>query len=537
MTEFSNIQLLLMHRLLALLLLAASAAADAADTFAFSNDPGPYPVGVQVKAQYDYARVYRSTFDLVTGQPQTHERARPIQAITWYPAEAKGKPLAWRDYMATRATEDAPWLSPAEAQRATEVDIAGNTAGLPPAVAKQMLAQPMWASKDARAADGKFPVVIYAPSFSASATENVDLCEYLASHGYIVISSRSMGPRSKAMTLDLEGLEAQAGDIAFLIGRAHAIPQADLSRIAVVGFSWGGLSNVLAAARDDRIRALVSLDGSVRSHTQFVDGGKDAARYATPARLAVPMLFVGRGPDSIEDLVKEKKKFDYSLLNQMTYADMTIVTMRPMVHVDFAADGLRFANDKRFGEYSRDEVSVAHSWTARYVERFLDAYLKNDAQAMAFLENRPSANKAPAHMLSVERRKGGGTPPTLEAFVRALQTGGYEHTQEVYDRMHAANPEFTVEPVWCNLYGYELLRSGRTKESVPIFRLGTKLAPDWASIADSLAEAYEAVGERQLAVDEYRRALAIDPSIGHSIERLKALGADPQPGPVKAAGG
>jgi dienelactone hydrolase len=525
-----------MHKLLALLLLAASgaAAAGGAGPFVFSNDPGPWPVGVQVKAQYDYSRVYRPTFDMVTGQPETHERARPIQAITWYPAGARGKPLTWRDYMATKATEDAPWLSAAEVQAATDTAIAGNTAGLAPAAAKRMLAQPMWASKDAPAAAGKFPVVIYAPSFSASATENVDLCEYLASHGYIVIASRSMGTRTKAMTSDLEGLEAQAADIAFLIGQASRIPQADVSRIAVAGYSWGGLANVLAAARDDRIRALVSLDGSVRYWPEFVDGGKDAARYATPARLAVPMLFVARERDSLETLAKRKKKIDFNLLNQMTYADMTVVTMRPMTHADFASDGLRFANDKRFGEYSRDEVSMAHSWTARYVERFLDAYLKNDAKAMAFLDNQPSANQAPAHMMSVERRKGAGTAPTLEAFVRTLQTGGYEHAQEVYDRMHAASPEFSLESDWLNVYGYQLLRSGRVKESLPIFRLGTRLAPDWGAIADSLAEAYEVAGERQLAIDEYRRALSLDPTIGHSAERLKALETG---APAKAAGG
>jgi dienelactone hydrolase len=522
-----------MHKLLAFLLLAASGAAGAADTFVFSSEPGPYPVGMQVKAQYDTTRVYLPAVNMVTGQPESHERARPIQSIIWYPASAKGKPLTWRDYMATKATEDAFWLSPAEVQLATDADVAGNTAGLPSAFAKQALAQPMWASRDAPAAKGKFPVVIYAASHSAYAAENVDLCEYLASHGYIVIASRSMGPRSKAMTTDLEGLEAQAGDIAFLIGQAHAMPHADMSRIAVVGFSWGGLANLLAAARDDRIRALVSLDGSVRSYPQYVDGGKDAAKYATPARLAVPMLFVGRERDSIESLVKEKKKLDYSMLNQMTYADMTIVTMRPMSHVDFAAVTHHYANAQHFDEYSRDEVAKAYSWTARYVERFLGAYLKSDAKAMAFLENRPAVNKAPAHMLSVERRKGAGTPPTLEAYVRALQTGGYEHAQQVYDKMQAASPEFSVDPVWCNIYGYDLLRSGRAKESVPVFRLGTKLAPDWSGIADSLAEAYEAVGERQLAIDEYRRALALDPAQGHSIERLKALEAEP----AKAAGG
>jgi pimeloyl-ACP methyl ester carboxylesterase len=312
------------------------------------------------------------------------------------------------------------------------------------------------------------------------------------------------------------------------------MPQADTSRIAVVGFSWGGLANVLAAAKDDRIRAVVSLDGSVRFHTQFVDGGKDAARYANPARLAVPMLFVGRRNDAFEDLVKEKKKFDYSLLNEMTYADMTIVTMQPMTHGDFAAVTHHLAKDGQFSEYSRDEVSMAYSWTARYVERFLDAYLKNDTKAMAFLDNKPATNKAPPHMLAVERRKGGGTPPTLEAFIRTLQTGGYEQAQALYDRMHAANPAFVVEANWCNRYGNDLLQSGRAKEAVGILRLGTKLAPDWSWVADSLAEAYEAVGERQLAIDEYRRALSIEPTLGHSIERLKALGSEPA---AKAAGG
>lgn len=523
-----------MRKLLALLLLASATAASAADGFVFSNPPGPYPVGVRVEARYDYSRVYRPAFDMVTGRPEIHERARPIQSITWYPARAKGKPLTWRDYMATKPTEDAFWLQAAEVQRAVEVNIAGNAAGLAPAAVERMLAQPMWGSRDAQAASGKFPVVIYAPSFSAAASENVDLCEYLASHGYIVIASRSLGTHTKSMTTDLEGLEAQAGDIAFLIGQAQALPQADMSRIAVVGFSWGGLANVLAAARDDRIRALVSLDGSVRYWPQFVDGGKDAARYATPGRLAVPMLFVGSADAPIEQLVKDKKKLDYSLLNEMTYADMTRVTMRPLRHQHFASDGLRFSNDEAFGEYSRDEVSLAHSWAMRYVERFLDAYLKHDAKAMAFLDNKPAANQAPAHMLAVERRKGGGIPPTIEGFVRTLQTGGYEHAQAVYDRMHAANPAFSLEPVWLNVYGNALMHGGRAQEAVAILRLGTKMAPDWSWIADSLAEAYEAAGERQLAIDEYRRALSIEPTLGHSIERLKALEAAPT---MQAAGG
>jgi len=41
--------------------------------------------------------------------------------------------------------------------------------------------------------DGKFPVIVYAPSYQASSIENFVLFKYLASHGFVVISSPSRG--------------------------------------------------------------------------------------------------------------------------------------------------------------------------------------------------------------------------------------------------------------------------------------------------------------------------------------------------------
>jgi hypothetical protein len=37
------------------------------------------------------------------------------------------------------------------------------------------MARPMWAVKGAAPVAGRFPVVVYAPSYSASAMENADL--------------------------------------------------------------------------------------------------------------------------------------------------------------------------------------------------------------------------------------------------------------------------------------------------------------------------------------------------------------------------
>ncbi|MFY0580583.1 hypothetical protein ACN28S_45730 [Cystobacter fuscus] len=177
-----------MLRLLPVLFFCAATATHAADTFTFSNEPGPYAVGLHVRQQYDYARVYRTRLDLVTGQPATGERARPIQTLVWYPAVRGGKPLTFGDYVATSATEDNFALTASDARRATDELVAARMRGRPAQV-KSELAHVMHAVKDAPRQSGKFPVVIYAPSFSAPAAENPDLCEYLASHGYIVIAS------------------------------------------------------------------------------------------------------------------------------------------------------------------------------------------------------------------------------------------------------------------------------------------------------------------------------------------------------------
>jgi dienelactone hydrolase len=115
---------------------------------------------------------------------------------------------------------------------------------------KTSSAIPLWAVRDAKPANGHYPVLIYAPSDSSVSWENADLCEYLASHGYVILASPSMGVSTHDMTDDLGGINAQARDISFLITYAKTLPDTDLSQVAVVSWSWGGASSLFAAARD-----------------------------------------------------------------------------------------------------------------------------------------------------------------------------------------------------------------------------------------------------------------------------------------------
>lgn len=89
-------------------------------------------------------------------------------------------------------------------------------------------------------AQGIFPLIIYSPSFQASSIENFAMCEYLASQGFIVIASPSRGTETRWFGNNLaKEVETQARDVEFLIKEAAYIPNSDLTKVAVMGFSFG----------------------------------------------------------------------------------------------------------------------------------------------------------------------------------------------------------------------------------------------------------------------------------------------------------
>lgn len=368
--------------LFGLVVLAACLSANAAPvqpmSFQFVQKPGPYAVGLKVIDQYDHSRDFDSS-------------PRPIQTLVWYPSvNTTRKPMTVSGYAQLAATsihfhhpdKHHKWA----AKLAAYADVQ------------------LWAVRGAKPISGRFPVLVYAPGDSSVAWENADLCEYLASHGYVVLASPSLGATARDMTDDVAGINAQAHDISFLISYANTLSNTDLSKVAVAGWSWGGISNIFAAAHDSRIKALIAFDGSMRYYPKLVEKGG-----VHPDNMTIPLLFFTRGYISFEKLDRYGvNDCGPSVLNAWN-GDIWTVHMLGMSHPEFASMYQRAESAKRFAEnqiadYGRKDADIGYAWVARYTLAYLNAYLKGETTEMGFLKSTPALNGVAKHLLSVTFR-------------------------------------------------------------------------------------------------------------------------------------
>ena len=288
--------------------------------------------------------------------------------------------------------------------------------------------------------------------------------------------------------------------------------------MAAVGFSWGGLANVFAAARSSRIKALVSLDGSIRFHPKIWG----AASYVRPATTAVPMLSLGSYAPPAEELELDDK-LGASYLNTMKYSDLYMATMHPMRHQHFSSWVLRFPRDDAFGDFQRDDVVQAYRSGALYMHRFLDAYLKNDAQALAFVQRSPARNGIGPQVMSMTFRPTQLKVSNEADFLRTFSGAGFKDTQGIYTQMTASSPEFKLSSGHLNTLGYQLLGGKNARGAVELFRLATTIEPTYGDAFDSEGEAWEALGDKAQAIAAYEKAVAVDKRQTNAMARIKAL--------------
>jgi CubicO group peptidase (beta-lactamase class C family) len=97
-----------------------------------------------------------------------------------------------------------------------------------------------------------------------------------------------------------------------------------------------------------------------------------------------------------------------------------------------------------------------------------------------------------------------GVEAAVQAFASSLKDG--------------AIPEGALNSV-----GYHLLGQKRTADAIRLFKLNTELHPASANTFDSLGEAYMESGDKPLAIQNYEKALSLDPKNSNAVTQLKKI--------------
>jgi len=298
---------------------------------------------------------------------------RPLDVGIWYPAEPSNPPhLTYRDYfLLTPPPQDS--MAPAEGARRELDGFAAFLAsrGADSAAIASWLSSPMLATPDARPAAGRFPVILVAQGNEQTIHDQAPLCEYLASHGFVVATApspmRVSGPLTDPAQSGARAQE-QAVDLATVLGLIASRPDADPAHVGVVGHSFGARAGLLLAMHDPRVRALVSLDGGIGTAT-----GRSSLEHAAwfVARSArAPILHLYERLDSFMTP-------DFALLRSLDWSDRWLVEAPAMHHHHFSSLGAVVTSQPELAPTlgAAERTAAAYVAVAEGTLGFLDHFL------------------------------------------------------------------------------------------------------------------------------------------------------------------
>lgn len=476
-------------------------------------EPGPHAVGFRFVYRLDYSRNWRATED-AAGYPRGERRGRPVRVGVWYPARARAGAarMLYRDYMpATAGGAEFAELNRLLAKR----DAANLRASVEGAGFENLMTTRMAAVKDATPLGGPFPLVVYSAGLNNSAEDNVVLCEYLASHGYVVATVPQAGTTSLDVDLKFPSahdLETQVLDLQFAVGALHDFAGADHTRLGVAGYSVGGVAALNFVLRSTDVDALVTLDPTfgVAPRVRLVT---DSPYYA-PARVRVPWLY----------LYRREPATSLAVFDALKHAERYRLELAGLTHRDFSSLAVLAPPPADSGTQTVETARRGHLLTCRRVLDFFDAHLKRDARALALVSRAPEDAGDAAAVAAFEVRRAVPPPPTEEKFLSVLEREGFARGIALYNESRARDAGQPVfAETFLNQLGYRLISQNRLAEAVELFKLNVEAYPSSANVYDSLAEAYMLSGQKELAIKFYEKTLELNPDNPAAVQNLKKL--------------
>ena len=331
------------------------------------------------------------------------------------------------------------------------------------------------------AAAGPGPAVLLLHMCNATRRSWDSLAPQLAAAGIhaLSIDYRGFGESGGDRFDALAGQDAQRtideqwpGDIDAAYEFLMAQPGVDRTRVGAAGGSCGVNQAVRLARRHPEVRSLALLAGPL---------DPDAISFITDTPW-LPIFAAAAADDQYDSNAPETMRWILSLSGN------------PRNRFSGFRDG------KHGTEIFGPHPELPKQIVAWYVDTLVD---------------RPSDPKAAVAVKNT---------PVREFWRKAVSPTGVSDAIQMFYDLAPRNPRLALfSEGQMNQLGYFHLQAGRTNEAVRLFRLNTLVYPSSANTYDSLADAYLADGQNELALRMSERALELLPKDRSSEARKQAI--------------
>lgn len=393
---------------------------------------GPHQIGFRTLFAYDQARaaVPYSNWDGKLTYNQATSKGRQMQINIWYPATKGRKPIKYLHYINLLGRQID--FSPDNTTFAKKIFIDQTNAlggnGNFTEEQFEMVAQLRTkAYLDAPAIKGKFPLVIF-PNGGSPANQSI-MCEYLASHGYVVAAVALKGQYSSAIDVSSKGLEIAADDLQFTLTQLLELDNVDRNQIGLMANAIASSMCTALASKNSLIKVLISLEGGLLSN--FEQRLLRQTNFYTPSAIQIPILGIYAPHPAISP----------EFIEQLKYSERSFVHFPGMTEFHFLNYGLLERVVPEIIGTPKGDTEKGFAWAAQLSLQFVDAKLKGKKQAQTFFDNRRVPAGATEVIDTVFTMPALAAPPNVALLKNLFMSKGMQAVDSVYQTLRSDDPQ------------------------------------------------------------------------------------------------
>ncbi|REJ78585.1 MAG: hypothetical protein DWQ47_03815 [Acidobacteria bacterium] len=461
---------------------------------------GPHEVGFKTLFEFDVSRPaipYSGWHGRLV--PTRETRGRQMQINVWYPADVRkgDKQVLFSHYLALMAQQtefgslDDKMRKFADEQFISKTNDLGGNGSFTIEKLKVLKDLKTNSYFNAEPVNEKFPLIVF-PNGGSPAFQST-MCEFFASHGFIVVAFALKGQHAFTEEISVRGIEVAVSDLSFAIGKVLEIPQVDKEKICLIGNAITASQSIAYQARNQSVDCVVSLDGGFLS--QFDHSLLRRTAFYSPQDMNKPILAIYAPHPSI----------DPENISHLKFSDRFFFHFPQMSEFHF----LNFGVFERFvpgiiGQ-TKGDVQKGFEVAALYCLRFFEAYLKEDRKSLQFLRAKPpDTSVIDKHSF----KEGLPSPPTTTELKDSFIRTGFGSVEKVYAKLKERNPTPFSKEFYNDFRDWLAWKKDPDFENrFKLYRLGTDSFPESATLNYYFAYYALKTGRKDVALEYNRKTL------------------------------